>query len=110
MNRKRLTTCLTILCVGSAFLGFITVFIQSSLFSDSFSEESVISTMGRAIGNTSEAPSQPIVPDFTFPISVLASVCTIIASLAGLLKWLSWKSKHGKNRTPIVLPSLSYED
>lgn len=58
-------------------------------------------------GNTSDFPARPI-PDFTTLILVLGSIVTIATSIVGLLKWLSWKTKYGKSRTPIVLPS--YED
>jgi len=29
----------------------------------------------------------------------------IVGAIVGLLKWLSWRAKHGKSRTPIIMPA-----
>ena len=97
MHNKRLY----ILSLAFSFL------ILASAMATSTQQNSTVYVMHQTAyitGNTSDFPVQPI-PDFSLLTLVLGSIVSIVTSIVGLLKWLSWKRKHGKSRTPIVLRS-----
>jgi len=96
MHNKRLY----ILSLAFSFL------ILASAMATSTQQNSTVYVMHQTAyitGNTSDFPVQPI-PDFSILTLVFRSI-SIVTLIVGLLKWLSWKRKHGKSRTPIVLRS-----
>ena len=38
-------------------------------------------------------------------LNAVLGISVIVGAIAGLLKWLSWRAKHGKSRTPIIMPA-----
>jgi len=38
-------------------------------------------------------------------LNAVWGISIIVGAIAGLLKWLSWRAKHGKSRTPIIMPA-----
>jgi len=38
-------------------------------------------------------------------LNAVWGIFIIVGAIAGLLKWLSWRAKNGKSRTPIIMPT-----
>ena len=92
----------------SLTLGILVGLNTMSVEPKSYTEYHFQST-GTAIGeNISQPPTQPIGGISNLVLTIVGLI-TIASALVGLYKWLSWRTKYGKSRTPIVLRHLSKE-
>ena len=59
------------------------------------------------VNGSTPSPPKPIAIDWV--LSLIGPIVLALSSAYSALKWLEWKAKHGKSRTPIVLPVSSKE-
>ena len=100
----------------SILVFLLVVSILRALTTTSEKPRSYLTATIHSTGIIAPSPSSPLSPssppsggvDFITLTTALASLTIVVGWITGLFKslykWLWWKTKYGKSRTPIVLP------
>ena len=94
--------------VSKIILGLLAVCVIVSVVVASLPLRVEMKTVGGIMANMSEqSPLATIGIDIPTLITSMASLVVVLTALIGLLKWLEWRRKYGRCRTPISQRPLS---